>query len=543
MNLYITLARSNPAIIRKLYIEDKAVIGDMVKAIQISFAIDEPIWKLCIDGNNCKDEDILSDVASDKSSAFLDIYKDSKQTESIRFFIDFCTTDGGNDTKLPTVLDHCGINIPSNLFSMRGINYVQDSFNRGHRNVQFGNIICTESLLFDEKRTDNQMRKVFAPETATKDVNTRNAIPHVQILWNFSVKALRQLGNAIDANMYGVSKKAEYIDSLMCEFDSEFIRDMLDELSVAEYQSIKEFALSEDDDCGKKIDEQSSGISTLIAYGYLYKVGLNKYLMATEMLSSISELIMSGNEEDFIKEKYLRCAAKICANYYVIYSKDLFIKVVNAIKEIDIDEKMAEDYFRLKIEDIESVSSCRLDDETKHNYEIISNETAAILWQAMSHKASDYYIPDKNTILKYQNESPTFSKEGMKKLLEYYERYAFYNYYNSWNQNPNMEKIEGLISRVRSSYTKKLLGNYIESIYYKVHYLSDKARKQVLAEMHGLLDKEAEKIPIIIYGGYTAKNCPAETKKAVDGRFEKLIPLLEKSISNRGNNMYSSWRW
>ncbi len=289
-------------------------------------------------------------------------------------------------------------------------------------------------------------------------------------------------------------------------------------MSVREFLSFRRLALSEaldEDECFE--DE----LLEIYRRGLLCRVPKEGIRIASELLEYYEGFYGTVYEEKFLCEKYLKAALFAAARLYGIFRKEQFTAILKKYAPGEPDKDQVDEFFESEINSYFGIGIRWLKDDYFYYSKDIGEREALGLLKLMDTGRGNFYIPEKEETDLLALKGLSFSQKNKNILNGIIRDNSYYGYYDD---------IEGDSCDVILRYLHisgdvegalKVAENRMKRLYWS------NDRDMVLDKVRKILREEAVNLPLMIYNGFSGKNCPKEILSHVNDK-RQLLEEKEK---------------
>lgn len=513
----IFVARSNPLLMRTLQISDNATFRELTELTAISFGLEHNFSRCYLNEQDCPLDEKLSTLLTEEAEGVLSLAAENTPTLVLHFTVEKKLP---KDCDVPSVIDHTGFNLPQTLFDYAFINFLQRELSQNKSVLFQGISYSATTLLFSESKTENAIRKRFAPETATKEINLGLTLPLMTILSALRIVDLKQLYSNLKVyctiyDSYSL-KKVDLIQLLHGTILARGIEKLFYRLPLTEYLRFRAYAQAESQ---AELTNALAELPSFASVGLVTKTDTGVYF-AREVLEYYDTWFHTDKETKYLEEQVLKQAMLICCQLYGVFSFEMFTSVVDKLKVQPISSSRIKDYF----DDADSIQTLTgavytpdaLDDTIKYDRSWIKYRTAVKLWNYSYHSKNSWYIPDEAQIRLLLEQEFLISVEQMLPLYNVALEYSRY----SSTEAVARDFCRNLIHMLQLGNSREKTIEFATS---NLRYLYERTEREKLeAFFVSWIDANQVTIPRASLGGYSVQNCPAWLRTAIAEKTSKL---------------------
>lgn len=515
----LILARSNPVYMRQISIPGTYTSEELTAAVCIAFGIQPLEGELSVGEAS---GGTVTELFSENDRGVLLLPKDNgkKSRAQLSFFIDrISEINEGGEPDIPKLIKWSDHNLPADVWDIRDVNRIMMEFVRGEISAEQNGIMYYErELAVSDKKTENAMRKYFAPETAVKEVNSSIKIPMRTLMGAHKLDTLKSIADRSGIYIYAGMRKAEIIERICFNLDHETLEDLFDMLSLDEYDCLKQFLFDESD---KRTDP--SVVKKLKAFydrGLIADVSARGYCIASEVAEFFEELYEGGKEAEYLRIKHLKTAIKTCAYLYGIFDIKMFGAMLGVLKAEGISEKEKRDYFLAQYKGKGVPSLTRINADVLCYNSLAFKERALQLRYDRIWPGESFYLPGPEPVKEIEKNRIRFDEGAESELAVMIKKYRFHSYYDEESSMSVVRRAEEMV-HWGSSETEVL--NYLENNMQKlINWESQSTIVSVTYRIRTILQTEMKKMPLVMLKGYSLENCPEDMKKYYEQEMEKI---------------------
>ena len=511
----IVVERSNPLIMRQFYMPEDSPVEDLAVAGCIFMGIEPTPAELYISGIkiNAKDKNRrIEELIHEKDEISMLLMSDSKKrgpgSEGLRIFarvVDKPESDAENHPSASSGIPYAdmvvGMNIPAGIVNIGQLNEVQSALSESdYYDKGGGSYYSRKELLFSARKTDNAIRKYFAPETAEKEINMKLGMPMELLLEKLKVNDLKYIAD--NCNMYYDSsfRKPDLVEGLCSRLGGTNISNIFNDMDIYEFIVFKRLVLSETPE-----DEKwEYMLNELHNRGLIQKIPKIGLRVASEVLEYYEGWYGTEKETVYICGKYCQEAFLLAARLYGIFTREQFRYVLETIFPGKVSEDRVAEWSESYIG--YPGKGARLTGGMLYMPELLNHREAEALKKRMYPDTTLFYHPTEKELLTLSENAYYISKTGLYELKTLMEKYAYYGYYEYGN---GIERsCYKVVSELHKEGDIEAAARIAEGEMRRLSWSKD--REEVLEKLRQLLRKDADKIPVIALKGYSYSKCPKE---------------------------------
>ena len=513
MGFHVIVERSNPLILRHFYIPSECSCDDLIAGTCIFMGIEPAEGKLFQAEAEIKDKEkaladifhagdeitlVLTDAAGKKKGKGLTLFARAEsgpeESEKNRRYI--------ADT-IPCIDMAVGNNIPVGIWDIGELNHIQEIleaeeyYDRGD-----GSYYSRKELAFSEKKTENAVRRYFAPETAVKEINLKLGMPMSLLLEKLKMNELKGIADYFEVYYDSSVRKPDMIHNLCKRFGDRNIEKVFEAMTISEFQAFRRFVLSE-----KPAAEEKWEILLPAIYnrGLLVDVPKTGLRIASELLEYFDTWYGTEKETRFLHGKYMERAAAVTVDLYGIFLRERFLYILETSAPGIVSEEEASQWYTQWIHSFDSGISS-LSNGVYYLGSIGTPEARSLYGEMYREKDAFYHPTHEEIEVLFQN-STGISTQGMKELTALVDQYTYYSYYYDYGNDAEQSCLR-IIFELHKRGDIEAAVRIAENEMRRLSW-SDK-KDAVLAKVRTILKKEVNTLPIIALNGYSLKNCPKE---------------------------------
>lgn len=508
--LNLILARSNPVTMRQISIPDTYTIEELTAAVCTVFGIQPVEGELTVEGAA---GDTVAELFSENDRGILAIPRESGKKSRIQliFFIDKINKkaeDTGHN--IPVMIKGTAYNLPADIWDVRDINYIMGELQEGKTAVELNNTVYyARELAVTPKKTDNAMRKLFAPETAKREVNASVKIPMRSLVGSHKLDTLKHIADSFGIYYYSGMRKAEIVERICNKYDHENIQELFDILSLDGYAYLKQYLLDESDERTDPLTE--SMLDVFYDRGLIAYVSGKGYCIASEVAELFEELYDTPKEKEYIRIKYLKAAMRACAFLYGVFNLKMFDAVLGVLNAEGISEKEKREYFLAQHKGKNVPALSRIDTDTLCYNSLAYKERPLKNKLDSIYPGEDFYLPDIEEIRQIDKDGIRFGKAAEQELAIMIKKYRYYSYYENESSIGAVKRLESMIHWGCSEETA--IGYMENNMQKLLNWEGRSTIDTVRTRIKQILDDEIKKMPLVMLKGYSPDNCPKEMKQ------------------------------
>ena len=502
----LTLARSNPMVMREISIPDTYTAEEFTDAVCISFGLQPAEAELKVEGG-CGNT--VYELFSQNDRGLLMLPRNTgKNRVQLCFYVDMIGSEESvTEMDIPDIKYYTDLNIPADIWDVRDVNTVLIQLVGDTSAVAYGNnIYYKNDLLFSIKKTENALRRRFAPRTAQKEVNSTVTLPMRDLIGSQKLDVLKRIAEKYGIYYYSGMRKAEIVERICRHYDKQYIAELFEMMTITEYQKFREYILDESD---KRLDNAvEKDLALFIKRGIISFVGEKGFCIASEVAEYFESFFDTDEEAEFIKIKYLKSAIKVCAELYGIFDMDMYDAVLKAMNAEDIDEKEKRDYFYAvyKGKGMPELFSAEPGIWCYRSNDIRKDRILEIY--ANRYMGGGFYVPDEDHINDILKNGLGLSRKGTMELKGIIEKYGYRSYYNEYSADRLiMQMAESIHWGEKTEKTLTIMDRALFRFFgWGSRGMIDSLKNNVRV----LIGNEAKTMPLVGLNGYSLKNCPEE---------------------------------
>ena len=502
----LTLARSNPMVMREISVPDTYTAEELTDAACISFGLQPGGAELKVEGGS---GDTVSELFSESDRAVLLLPRSAgKNKARLCIYVDMIGSEEPvTEMDIPDIRYYTDYNIPADILDVRDVNMILIQMEGDVSAVTYGNNVYYKSdLLFSGKKAGNALRKRFAPRTAIKEVNRSVTLPMRELIGSQKLDVLKHIAEKYGIYYYSGMRKAEMVERICRYYDKNYIADLFEMMTITEYRRFREYILDESD---KRLDNSiEKDLALFVKRGIIGFMGDKGFCIASEAAEYFESFFDTDEEAKFIRIKYLKSAIKLCAELYGIFDMDMYDAVLKAMNAEDIDEKEKRDYFYAvyKGKGMPELFAAEPGVWCYRSADIRKDRILEIF--ANRYTGGGFYVPDEKQIDEILKNGLGLSKNGTAELKKIIEKYGYRSYYNEYSA-------DRLITQMAESIhwgekTDKTLSIMDRALFRFFGWGSRGMIDSLKNSVKMLIAKEANTMPLVGLNGYSMKNCPED---------------------------------
>ena len=526
MTINVSVARSNPLILRKVHIPEDKTAKDLIALACISVGREsKEEGKLFLSDDTdtpVKQEEILSDILKSGDQTRIFLYEQQGKKKSEKGLILFADVENvmkessekaEGARSLPYISLAVGYNLPAEKWDIAEINRIQQEIKASSTyKAEDGTYYSDKNLEFSEKRINNSIRKYFAPETAAKEINMALGMPMIQMFSTLKVDEMKSMADVYGIYYDSATRKPDLIHSFCRKFDRRAITEMFDEMGIKEYLRFRELVLSEKEP--ELSGDWEDDYFEFYDRGLLSKIPKTGLRIASEVLDFYEEWYGTEKEHEYICGKYIETALKVCALLYGVFRMPQFIAVLEKIRPEDLGKKEIEAYFKQHgYMPLKNTVYASEGFEYYYAGDLSSDRVKYILKQ---NNPLSYFVPEPNEIYRFAERGLTLSEQSDKALRKIigewtYRRSYYYSYSYSDDSSRIEESYQAIVKALQLDGDITGTMAVVERNLEKLRW--DSKKEAVLARVESILTKEVKILPLLSLNGYSEKNCPKELRE------------------------------
>ena len=506
-NIRIIVCRSNPMILREICIPEDCTISEFADAAVISLGLVSAAGVVETDSGEKEEKEKLTQLFSETEHMVLKFYPGVNSREiHLKLYMDLigkCASESG----IPVVTEAEGYQLPKDIWSTFGINFIQQKLQETASVVYGDNLYEKRSLEYSEKKVLNALRKRFAPELAQKEVNTALGMPLRQLLSLNKLEVIKNIIYTYQVANYSAKRKDELIGCICHKYDQQYFHKLFSDMGLREYLAFREFVLDDQADrMDPALEQRLFNLFDRRLLGFDEK---NGYCVASELINYYADLYDSGSEEKILQDKYLNVAMKVCAELYGIFDREMFRAVLSELKPSNITDEKATEYYQKIHDGFSTVPVSSLDDERCYHTKM-GNKKAMVELQKQIYPERDFYIPDREQILDMDDHGLFIFMQKYDEMEKLIDQYQYYSYCYGEDAGDTIYTALRSLHRSRpvSEAAAGITGN-MGMLRWKGQEEQDKVKDR----LKKLLEQEKNNIPLMELRGYSLKNASKEMKE------------------------------
>lgn len=553
IDIRAVLSRSNPMIMRQISAPEDLSPDELTDCICLAMGITSSIMpdgeKVTGVFDDAKNELTLKELFAREESRILDLRFNAagKAKMKLTVYLDKLTleeekkgekkksdpSDAGSKTgtAVPVVTKAFGCNIPSQVRDIRDINYIHANLVKTESITFNDNVYTVRDLEFSQRKTDNSMRRRFAPETALKEVNSLIKLPLRQLIDSINVTELKEMAESNGVYLYSGMKKAGIVNSFCEHYDRMYISHVFDNIGVGEYLAFKDFVFDEspvrnDPSVAKKL-------VNFINRGLIAYVKKKGYFVASEVVDYFDDLYDTDKEKSFLKDKYLCAAMTACRNLYGIFDFEMFDAVLDKLNVPDINEDDRQVYYDWVHGGYGGFNIEALDSDMCYDKRKMKKPQAKRMYDTL---ADDYYLPERDEIYSLEQYDIMIGCKAYDELWDIVSEHSGYYYGYGYDYARIIAaNIREIIQILHWGGDKDDVYEVLKSHSYRLRWAEGKAVTDVKSKIEDCIKDEMKRMPLVGLRGYSLSNCPAYMKRAYKNRqkMDKLTAPGKKTTSTQ----------
>lgn len=504
--------RSNPLLLRTLRLADSFTLGELAELVGISFGLEHCSGVFHLDDIDRPADTALSEVMKEHAEGYLFLLEDESANESSKIPLSFTVMGTLSETvSLPCVTEHMGFHLPRGQSDLSIINSILCNLQNGTSAAIGYSVYSKSSLTFSEKKTENAIRKRFAPETAEKEICHVLSVPLVAMLNRLRVVELKKIASSIGVYDIAGKKKVDLIDAIERQLTPQRMEQIFWGITITEYLRFRRYALSE---TRTELENAPAELPTLVDYGLLSPAG-DEVCFASELLHYYETWFQTEKEKAYLTEQTLRQSMFVCCQLYGVFSLEMFSSVVDKLKTVTIAEEKIKRCFYENNTDIKvcGVSCCpqplKGNNDVKFDKKWINAAPALTLWKNACHVENSWYIPSDEYLAQLLESRMLIDKAHQLPLCEIIKEYGGYIHNMEEAKNACMQILHVL--QMGESCEKAIKKG--QEVAYCWSYIKEEKMTEFLTQW---LDENEMLIPRVSLGGYSDQSCPDWLKEAAE---------------------------
>ena len=334
---------------------------------------------------------------------------------------------------LPQIITAAGYNIPQGEQTIQGVNIVVSAVHKGSTvQSESGEYYSGKNLTFSFRRTASSIRKLIAPETVTDELNMKLGQPLNVLLGKRKAVDLKGMAiNHYSLSQYGNPKKTDVISFIHRQCSSGFLKDLFNTISISEFMNFRKLVTDRDPVMNEA--ELIKLMPALYDRGLVTadpKIGVR---VANELLDYYYDWFDSEEEEQFIRNNYLKTAAIVSGHLYGVFDRKEYDRILRVIAPFEPDESEVSEY--LSAPGLYRITDLRY---MKHGdsqiwFDGYRFDTVQIfgLYDMRPHGDGMTFVPDKDEILRIAASGIRLNDRDETDLYNIIRDfgYGFYSYY------------------------------------------------------------------------------------------------------------------
>jgi len=491
----VSLNRANPAVFRVLSVPGSFTFGELSDLICISFGLSPQEAELSGDsGAPLSQDDRAAEKLKPGESMTVTLPEAPDSTRKLIFYADYTGEAQDKTPGIPTVEEVYGNQLPAGVFDISVINRIHQE---REASFQYRNQIYTnETLRYSARKTENDIRVRFAPETAKKMVNANLGLPLNILASNLKNQDLKYILDTLGCVYGSQARKAELVYHF-CDYwhDTGKYGELISNLPLGEFLVFRELCTE-----SRLPGSISDLLPTLYDTGLIARTKIG-VLFAGELLNYYEAQLEKHGDDWFLKQSALRTALSLCISTYGLFDERMFLDLLKALIGGGVSEEDALHFLR----------GCPYP-ELRHNerkdFYFSCNEfdtgEAADFWSRILHGPGCCYLPDREELMRKGRNFFIISDKNRREMIDLYNyMQRSYFYYD----DPEKKLIaffyfwhKGGERRDAAEYINDNLMRYWNRI-------SDRPGSSE-ARFLDLWAEESRNFPQVLLGGYSRENCP-----------------------------------
>ena len=534
--------RSNPLILRRFYMPQDSLIADLVAASCIYMGIEPMTAELYVNEEklNKKDQDkMIRELIHKGDEIRILLINDAQRrnpgANGLKFFAKVEEKQGSaavNDTSALSGKPYgemvVGMNIPSGIMNVAELNEIQNALSTSeYYDKGGGRYYSGKELQYSIRKTENAIRKYFAPETAEKEINMKLGMPMALLLEKLKVTDLKYIADSYGMYYDSSYRKPDLVHGISDRLGGGNVAKIFENMGISEFLAFKRLVLSETP--GEEKWEYL--LTELCNRGLILTIPKTGLRVASEVLEYYEGWYGTETETRYIYGKYCSNAFTLAARYYGIFSRKQFLYMLDTFSPGEVPGDFSDEWFN------NSTGYSGQGTSLRHGLvympEFIDLRDVQALNKEMYPDRELFYRPSQKELLSFSENFYYISKAGLKDLAALMEIYSYHGYYdygdsvekNCFNVILELHKAGDVEAAVKTA------GNEMR----RLSWIGNK--EEVLDKVRKILNKEADKIPIIALNGFSLSNCPKEILDHMKVTREKKITVISQAAKNRAGNV------
>ncbi|MBR2186691.1 MAG: hypothetical protein IJ857_05075, partial [Lachnospiraceae bacterium] len=243
-NISLYVQRSNPVIYRDLSISGDMRAKDLTALSLISLGAEPDSGRLFIGEAEIKDgrlKDILKEGDNLKLLPEDPEGKGRKGKLICHLHVNGTSKESANS--LPYITMAAGAYLPEAAWDIKEINHILlEAGIQGEYIAENGMFYSSKALLYSEKKTDNSIRKYFAPGTERKELQPGISMPMSLMLDKLKLNELKAWMDHLEIYTSG-NRKADRIAAVCHRIDGRTIESVFRDMGLSEFNNFRSYVL------------------------------------------------------------------------------------------------------------------------------------------------------------------------------------------------------------------------------------------------------------------------------------------------------------
>lgn len=531
--------RSNPLLLRTLRLAESITLGELAELVGISFGLEHCSGVFCLDGSDYPADVTLAEVMQKHTEGYLLLSDDDNSRLSLSFTV---MEKSSEAVPLPCVTEYMGFNLPKDQSDIAVINSIIGTLQHKDSTAVGCFVYSKSSLTYSEKKTENAIRKRFAPETAEKEICHTLSVPLIVLLNRQRVVDLKKIAASLRIYNSGAKKKADVIADIERYMTPQRMELLFRELPITEYQRFRRYALSETQ---MELIDAPSELPTLVGYGLLSPAG-EEVCFSGELLDYYETWFQTEKEKAYLEERALEQAMLVCCQLYGVFSLEMYASVVDRLKTAPIaEEKIKRCFYENNIDMTVCGVTCvpkplKGNSDVKYDKKWLNAAPALTLWENSYHGENSWYIPSDEYLARILEKQVLIDEEHLLPLYEMIKECGSYIH--------SMEEAKKACTKLLrflqlGESRKKVMEKSTEVVY----SWSISEEEKIEKFFENWLDANEALIPRVSWGGYSDQRCPqwlkasAEVQKA-ESEEKRREERKRKAQEARAAKKKGGWR-
>ena len=516
-NISLYVLRSNPVICRDLSISWDMRTKDLTALSLISLGAEPDSGRLFIGEAEIKDGRLKDTLKEGDDLKLLPEDPEGKGRKG-KLICHLHVNGTGRESanSLPYITMAAGAYLPEAVWDIKEINHILlEAGIQGEFVAENGMFYSSKALRYSEKKTDNSIRKYFAPGTERKELQPGISMPMSLMLDKLKLNELKAWMDHLEIYTSG-SRKADRIAAVCHRIDGRTIERVFRDMGLSEFNNFRSYVLN------GKIDGNNITLRDLfpVLRENLLAVQDAKsgIIIAREAFDYYDEWYGTDTEDRFIKDKILKTAMKAAGALYGVFGQDQFLKVLGKIADGKVRVEEAEWYFAntaaLKNFDLKTID--RLNMSYLYSGHEMDKATAKLIYALQCHDEGAFRIPERDELLSLSENGVSFSPEGNSEFMKLIKEYSFRYYYYEDDPAEVSRKAASVLHRSGNTEAAfQIAKRAMTRIFYgKEDEPAYKAIKRIISN-------ELKDLPLMTLNGYSKNNCPKDIKRHVKSMEEE----------------------